>query len=84
MKLDPLGKWYVIALDQSGNRLVTLPMGTEERPQTGRVLAAGDATKANVGDRILFQRNTVQEATVDETKLYLLHEDHVLAVIDKP
>lgn len=39
--MKPVGKWYVITLDPVTG-VVILPMGTEEKPQTGTVVAAGD------------------------------------------
>lgn len=80
MRLVTVGKWLQVVFDEEA-RVVVLPMGTADRPQTAHVLVAGDGCRAKAGDRILFQKNTVQEAQVDGVKVFLLHEDHLLGIL---
>lgn len=77
----PIGKWYEIEFDKS-EQVIILPMGAAEQQQTGRVLSAGSACSAKAGQRILFQKGTYIETLVDGRKVYMLHEDHLLAILD--
>jgi len=71
---------------------IIIPDSAKEKPQQGRVIAAGNG-KTNdkgkrtpldvkAGDLILFGKYTSQEVKVDGEDLLILREDEVLAVID--
>ena len=75
---------------QSGG--IIIPDSAKEKPQRGRVIAAGDG-KVNeegkripldvkAGDLVLFGKYTSQEVKVGGEEYLIMLEDEVLAVID--
>ena len=71
---------------------IIIPDTAKEKPQQGKVIAAGNG-KVNddgkrvpldvkAGDRILFGKYTSQEIKLDGEEYLIMSEDDVLAVID--
>src|SRR5512137_720893 len=71
---------------------ILIPDTAREKPQQGKVIAAGngrvndDGTRVpldvKAGDLILFGKYTSQEVTLDGEEYLILREDEVLAVVD--
>jgi len=77
--------------EQTSGRII-IPDTAKEKPQKGRVVAAGDG-KVNdegkrvpldikKGDLILFGKYASQEIKLDGEEFLIMREDDVLAVID--
>ena len=95
MNVRPLHERLVVRrIDEGEQRIggIIIPDSAKEKPQQGKVIAAGNG-KANdagtrvpldvkAGDLILFGKYTSQEVKVDGEDLLILREDEVLAVID--
>jgi len=95
IKLKPLGSRLVVEpieqedVTASG---IVLPETAKEKPQRGKVLAAGpgdrdDAGKrieldVKVGDVILYAKYSGTEIKVDGQKLLILKESDVLALVE--
>jgi chaperonin GroES len=70
---------------------IILPETAKEKPQEGRVLAAGPGRRdeegeripmdVTVGDRILYARYAGAEVKVEGQKLLILRESDVLAIV---
>ena len=94
IKLKPLGSRLVVEpieqedVTASG---IVLPETAKEKPQRGKVLAAGpgdrdDAGKSieldvKVGDVVLYAKYSGTEIKVDGQKLLILKESDVLALV---
>jgi chaperonin GroES len=71
---------------------IIIPDMAKEKPQEGRVVAAGAgklndegkrvALDVNVGDRILFGKYAGSEVKVDDKEYLILREEDVLAILD--
>ena len=71
---------------------IIIPDTAKEKPQQGKVIAAGTGRvkedgkrvplDVKTGDRILFGKYTSQEVKFDGEKYLIMREDEVLAVID--
>jgi chaperonin GroES len=95
MNFRPLHDRLVVRrLDEGEQRSggIIIPDTAKEKPQRGRVIAAGIG-KANdhgkrvpldvkAGDLILFGKYTSQEVKIDGENLLIMREDEVLAVIE--
>jgi chaperonin GroES len=95
IKLKPLGSRLVVEpieqedVTASG---IVLPETAKEKPQRGKVLAAGpgdrdDAGKrieldVKVGDVVLYAKYSGTEIKVDGQKLLILKESDVLALVE--
>jgi len=95
LKLKPLGSRLVVEpieqedVTASG---IVLPETAKEKPQRGKVLAAGpgdrdDAGKrieldVKVGDVVLYAKYSGTEIKVDGQKLLILKESDVLALVE--
>jgi chaperonin GroES len=95
IKLKPLGSRLVVEpieqedVTASG---IVLPETAKEKPQRGKVLAAGpgdrdDAGKrieldVKVGDVVLYAKSSGTEIKVDGQKLLILKESDVLALVE--
>lgn len=86
--LQPLGDRIVVrqnaaATEQHGSIIV--PDAHKEKPQTGTVLAIGDAVaKVGVGDTVLFGKYTGTEVTIDREVLLILNGADLLAIVREP
>lgn len=98
MKAKPLSNNIIVNRDEAESTSkggILLPDKAKEKPQRGTVLAVGPGKPAEsvaggllpmtvkVGDVVLFDRYRVQETEVDGTKVVILSEDEVLAIITK-
>jgi chaperonin GroES len=71
---------------------IIIPDTAKEKPQEGRVVAAGAgklndegkrlALDVKVGDRILFGKYAGSEVKVDDKEYLILREEDVLAILD--
>ena len=95
MNVRPLhDRLIVLRLEESTDRVgaIVIPDSAKEKPQQGKVLAAG-LGKANkdgkrvpldvkAGDTILFGKYSGQEIKLDGEEFLIMREDEVLAIID--
>jgi len=71
---------------------ILIPDTAKEKPQQGRVIAAGDgkvmedgklrALAVREGDRVLFTRYAGTEFQVDGEQQFIIREDDVLAILN--
>lgn len=71
---------------------IIIPDSAKEKPQQGKVIAAGQGKKnddgkrlsldVKEGDKILFGKYSGQEIKMDGQELLIMREDEVLAVIE--
>ena len=95
MNIRPLHDRIVVRRLEEGEQKVggiIIPDSAKEKPQQGKVMAAGlgklndegerVALDVKAGDLILFGKYTGQEVKIDGEDLLIMREDDVLAVID--
>src|SRR5687768_6910132 len=96
MKVRPLHDRIIVQrLDEEGEQKIggiIIPDTAKEKPQQGKVIAAGagkvkeDGTRQPVdvkgGDTILFGKYSGQEIKMDGEDYLIMREDEVLAVVD--
>jgi chaperonin GroES len=95
MSIRPLHDRIVIQrLDEGEQKVggIIIPDSAKEKPQQGKVIAAGngkskdDGTRTpldvKAGDRILFGKYSGQEIKLDGEEYLIMREDDVLGVID--
>ncbi len=70
---------------------ILLPMASQDKSQLATVVAVGSGENVDgkqvgmqvkVGDKVLFQKYTGTEITVDEVKYVVLRQPDILAVIE--
>ncbi len=96
MHVRPLHDRIIIQrLDEGEQKVggIIIPDTAKEKPQQGKVIAAGagkvrdDGTRqrpdVKAGDRILFGKYSGQEIKLDGEDYLIVREDEVLAVIEK-
>ena len=95
MDIRPLHNRVIVQRLEEGEQKIggiIIPDSAKEKPQRGRVIAAGDG-KVNedgkripldvkTGDLVLFGKYTSQEVKVGGEEYLIMLEDEVLAVID--
>ena len=95
MDIRPLHDRLIVRRLEEGEQKVggiIIPDSAKEKPQQGKVIAAGNG-KVNdegkrvpldvkAGDLILFGKYTSQEIKFEGEELLIMREDEVLAVID--
>ncbi len=96
LNLRPLGDRVVIeAVEQeetfAGGQLV-LPETAKEKPQQGKVLAAGPGRHdesgkriqmdVKAGDRVLFAKYAGTEVKIDGKKLLIMKETDILGIVE--
>jgi chaperonin GroES len=95
MDIRPLHDRIIVQRLEEGEQKIggiIIPDTAKEKPQQGRVIAAGNG-KVNdegkripldvkAGDLILFGKYTSQEVKLDGEEYLIMREDEVLAVID--
>ena len=95
MDIRPLHNRVIVQRLEEGEQKIggiIIPDSAKEKPQRGRVIAAGDG-KVNedgkripldvkAGDLVLFGKYTSQEVKVGGEEYLIMLEDEVLAVID--
>jgi chaperonin GroES len=95
MNIRPLHDRIIIQLLDEGEQQVggiIIPDSAKEKPQQGKVIAAGngktkdDGTRTpldvKAGDRILFGKYSGQQIKLDGEEYLIMREDEVLAVMD--
>jgi chaperonin GroES len=96
MNVRPLHDRIIIQrLDEGEQQVggIIIPDSAKEKPQQGKVIAAGngktkdDGTRTpldvKAGDRILFGKYSGQEIKLDGEDYLIMREDEVLAVMDE-
>ena len=95
LKLRPLGdRVWVEPIEQEEMTAsgIILPETAKEKPQEGKVLAAGPGVRddkgerqpldVKVGDRVLFAKYAGTEIKHEGTKYLIMRESDILAIID--
>jgi chaperonin GroES len=95
MKLKPLHDRIVVEVIEEEMKKggIIIPDTAKEKPQQGKVIAAGPGRfddKGNripmdvkKGDIILFGKYSGNEIKVDNTEYLIMREDDVLAIVEK-
>ena len=96
MKVRPLHDRIIVKRIEEGEQKVggiIIPDSAKEKPQQGKVIAAGNgktkddgkriALDVKEGDTILFGKYSGQEFKVDGSEYLIMREDEVLAVVTK-
>jgi len=96
MDIRPLHDRLIVQRLEEGEQRVggiIIPDTAKEKPQQGKVIAAGNGKvrddgkrvplDVKAGDLILFGKYTSQEVKLDGTEYLIMREDEVLAVIDR-
>jgi chaperonin GroES len=95
MDFRPLHNRVIVQRLEEGEQQIggiIIPDSAKEKPQRGRVIAAGEG-KVNddgkripldikAGDLVLFGKYTSQEIKIDGEEYLIMRDDEVLAVID--
>ena len=95
LKLKPLGGRVIVEpIEQEEMTAggIILPETAKEKPQEGKILAAGTgerdedgkriAMDVKVGDRVLYAKYSGTEVKVDGKKLLILKENDILAIVE--
>ena len=95
MNVRPLHDRIIVRRLEEGEQKIggiIIPDTAKEKPQQGKVIAAGNGKSKDdgkripldvkAGDLILFGKYTSQEVKVDGEDLLIMREDEVLAVIE--
>ena len=95
LKLKPLGGRVIVEpVEQEDITAggIILPETAKEKPQEGKILAAGPgerdedgkriAMDVKVGDRVLYAKYSGTEVKVDGKKLLILRESDILAIVE--
>ena len=95
LKLKPLGGRVIVEpIEQEEMTAggIILPETAKEKPQEGKILAAGPgerdedgkriAMDVKVGDRVRYAKYSGSEVKVDGKKLLILKENDILAIVE--
>jgi chaperonin GroES len=95
LKLKPLGGRVIVEpIEQEEMTAggIILPETAKEKPQEGKILAAGPgerdedgdriAMDVKVGDKVLYAKYSGTEVKVDGKKLLILRESDILAIVE--
>lgn len=95
MNLRPLGDRVVVLPTEKESRTpsgIVLPESAKEKPQEGRIVAAGNGNRDEKGDRIamdvkvddvvLYAKYAGTEVKIDDIKYLILRESDILAVVE--
>ena len=95
MNVRPLHDRIIVQRLEEGEQIIggiIVPDSAKEKPQQGKVIAAGNgkvkddgkrlALDVKAGDTILFGKYSGQEIKLDGTEYLIVKEDEVLAVIE--
>ena len=94
MKIQPLGDRVVIEALEAKEKTkggIVLPDTAKEKPQEGRVVAAGKGKiledgkliplEVKVGDKVLYGKYSGTEVNIDEKEYLIAKEEDILAVV---
>jgi chaperonin GroES len=95
LKLKPLGGRVIVEpIEQEEMTAggIIIPETAKEKPQEGKILAAGPGDRdedgeripmeVSVGDRVLYAKYSGTEVKMDGKKLLILRESDILAVLE--
>ena len=95
LKLKPLGGRVIVEPTEQEEMTaggIILPETAKEKPQEGKILAAGPGDRdedgeripmdVSVGDKVLYAKYSGTEVKMDGKKLLILRESDILAVIE--
>jgi chaperonin GroES len=95
LKLKPLGGRVIVEpIEQEEMTAggIILPETAKEKPQEGKILAAGPGDRdedgeripmdVQVGDKVLYAKYSGTEVKLDGRKLLILRESDILAVVE--
>jgi chaperonin GroES len=95
LKLRPLGDRVVVEPLEQDERTESglfIPETAKEKPQKGKIIAVGDGRRddegnripmdVKVGETILFAKYGGTEVKMESTKILILKESDILAVLD--
>jgi chaperonin GroES len=95
LKLKPLGGRVIVEpIEQEEMTAggIILPETAKEKPQEGKILAAGPgdrdedgkriARDVKVGDRVLYAKYSGTEVKMDGKKLLIMRESDILAIVE--
>ena len=95
LKLKPLGGRVIVEpIEQEDMTAggIILPETAKEKPQEGKILAAGPGERdedgeripmeVQVGDKVLYAKYSGTEVKLDGRKLLILRESDILAVVE--
>ena len=95
LKLKPLGGRVIVEPIEQEEKTaggIILPETAKEKPQEGKVLAAGPGDRdedgkripmdVKVGDRVLYAKYSGTEVKVDGKKLLIMRESDILAIVE--
>lgn len=94
MRIEPIGDKIVVKRTEAEDKTaggILLPDSAREKPQEGRVLSVGSGKllsdgsrsvpQVNEGDRVIFTSYAGTEIEVDGSKLLIMSESEILAVL---
>jgi chaperonin GroES len=95
LKLKPLGGRVIVEPTEQEEKTaggIILPETAKEKPQEGKVIAAGPgdrnedgeriAMEVQVGDKVLYAKYSGTEIKLDGKKVLILRESDILAIIE--
>jgi chaperonin GroES len=95
LKLKPLGGRVIVEPIEQEEMTpggIILPETAKEKPQEGKILAAGPGDRdedgeripmdVQVGDKVLYAKYSGTEVKLDGRKLLILRESDILAVVE--
>ena len=95
MKIRPIHDRILVTrieAQEVGRGGIIIPDTAKEKPQEGKVVAAGNgkltdegkrvALDVQVGDRILFGKYSGSEVTLDDTEYVIMREEDILAILN--
>jgi chaperonin GroES len=95
ISIKPLGNRVVVEPEEQEEMTsggIVLPETAKEKPQKGKVLAAGPGERdddgkripldVKVGDKVLFAKYSGTEIKLDGKKVLILRESDLLAIVD--
>jgi len=95
LKLKPLGGRVIVEPTEQEEKTaggIILPETAKEKPQEGKIIAAGPgdrnedgervAMDVQVGDKVLYAKYSGTEIKLDGKKVLILRESDILAIIE--
>jgi chaperonin GroES len=95
ISIKPLGNRVVVEPEEQEDMTsggIVLPETAKEKPQQGKVLAAGPGERDDDGkripldvkeeDKVLFAKYSGTEIKLDDKKVLILRESDLLAIVD--